>query len=613
MKKISKSNNPTSLSDLKWLPAALSVAGSIAFAQYFNMRTSNIFILFFAIMMYPLFKKRFSKGNGFSKASLICGILFGTFTGLTAFLSDGEQFLRKSSSALMFPVTLGFVFFFETITFLLYKKLDTVNFASDRDEPDLKAKLKVFFGSMAVMLIAWLPSFLFLYPGVITEDSIWQLQQAAGQTELTNHHPILHTMIIRLIYYTGKTLFGNDTDAVVLYSVVQQLFLSGCFAFLIETLYKFRAKRFVIIGALLCYVIPLYHGIYSVTMWKDIPFGGIMAVVTALIWRLLRKEKGERLSIWEGIVLFVFSVGMCLMRSNGLYAFFFLLVVSVFVFFRRNKAIIGIMCASLAAALVIKGPVYNSMNVKPVDTIEALSIPAQQIAAVIYYNRTITDEQYELLSKVVEVEKIEDAYMNFISDPIKILVRETDNQQYIVDHKGEFIKLYLQLGLKYPDIYFTAYLDQTEGYWYSDVQYWVTADSTFTEGFNIIKKHYLGVFNEFFFYYTTAYVEAPYMGLVWSIGSAVWLYIFAFGAAMRRQKKTIMLVFIPLLGVYLTLLIATPVYSEFRYIYSLFTTLPLFCAIPFMDIPKKAEAKAEENEQPEETEVKAEEAVVEVK
>ena len=103
------------------------------------------------------------------------------------------------------------------------------------------------------------------------------------------------------------------------------------------------------------------------------------------------------------------------------------------------------------------------------------------------------------------------------------------------------------------------------------------------------------------------------MGLVWSIGSAVWLYIFVFGAAMRRQKKTIMLVFIPLLGVYLTLLIATPVYSEFRYIYSLFTTLPLFCAIPFMDIPKKAEAKAEENEQPEETEIKAEEAVVEVK
>ena len=284
------------------------------------------------------------------------------------------------------------------------------------------------------------------------------------------------------------------------------------------------------------------------------------------------------------------------MRSNGLYAFFFLFAVSVFVFFRKSKAVIGIMGAALAASLIIKEPVYNSMNVKPVDTIEALSIPSQQIAAVISYNRTLTDEQYELLSKVVEVDKIKDAYLNCVSDPVKDLVRETDNQQYIVDHKGEFIKLYLQLGMKYPDIYLRSYLDQTEGYWYSDVQYWIIADITLTEGFNIEKKQCLGIFNDFFFYFISSYLETPYMGLVYSIGSAVWLYIFAFGAAMRRQKKMIMLVFIPILGVYLTLLIATPVYSEFRYIYSLFTTLPLFCAIPFMDVPKKTEAKADKNE-----------------
>ena len=78
------------------------------------------------------------------------------------------------------------------------------------------------------------------------------------------------------------------------------------------------------------------------------------------------------------------------------------------------------------------------------------------------------------------------------------------------------------------------------------------------------------------------------MGLVWSIGSAVWLYIFVFGAAMRRQKKTIMLVFIPLLGVYLTLLIATPLATSIRYPYLIFLTVYLSVATAFYKSKEEA-------------------------
>lgn len=570
------------LSDLKWLPVALSAAGAIAFAQYFNLLTSNIFILIFAFMMYPIFKARYSDDNGFSKASLICSVVFSLFTVGSSFLSYETTFEKNDTYASHIPAIIMFIFFYEALTFLLYKRLDSVELTENGAEPEMKNKLKVFFGSMAVLLICWLPSFLYLYPGTVTEDSLWQLQQAAGQTPLSNHHPILHTLIIKLIYSVGQWLFNDDTKAVALYSVVQQIFLSACFAYFIETLYKFRAKKVVLVLALLSYIIPLYHSMYSVTMWKDIPFGGIMLVLSTLIWRLLRKEDKFHLSICEGIMLFVFSVGMCLMRSNGLYAFFLLIIAAVVIFFRRNKLTPLIMCSALCLSLVIKGPIYKAMNVKPVDLVESLSIPVQQIAAVIADNKPLTTEQEELLSQVIELEKVPEAYIVYISDPIKNLIRETDNQEYIHNHKSEFIKLYIQLGLTYPDVYFEAYLDQTGGFWYPDEQYWVTADVALTEGFDIRKQSKLGGLTEFFYFFSGAYIETPFLGLLWSIGAAVWAYVFMFGAAMRRCKKSMVLVFIPLLGVYLTLLIATPVYSEFRYLYGIFTTMPLFCTVPFM-------------------------------
>lgn len=579
-------NRPQKLSDLKWLPVALSCGGAIAFSQYLGLHSSDILTLIFAFLMYPVFRKRYSEGNGFCGASLVCGVLFGSFIGLSAFFTETPMFKNVSDYILILPLSIMLVFFFESLTYVIYKRTDRIQLAENRREPSQKKKTLVFFGSMIALLVFWLPAFLYAYPCVITEDSKDQLKQVTGQIALSNHHPILHTMIIKLIFNTGKAIFGNDTQAVMLYSIIQQLFMAACFAYLIETLYKFRARKSVLICALLSYIIPLYHAMYSVTMWKDVPFGGIMCVLAALLWRMLRKEKEEKISATELVMLFIFSVGMCLMRSNGLYAFCFLLLVSIFVFIRRHRSVLAVMCAALVSALIINGPVYNTMNIKKVDTVESLSIPLQQIAAVVTYENDLTEEQKALLNKVVEVEEIPGYYTYYLSDPIKELIRAKGNQQYITDHKGEFLELYIQLGLSHPDDYIKAYIDQTFGYWYPDEQYWVTANIALSEGVDIVKESKLGIFDDFFKFYMDSYYDTPFLGLLWSIGTGVWVYIFMFGAVLRRRKKSLALVFIPVLGVYLTLLVATPVSSEFRYIYSLFTTLPIFCTIPFMDAPE---------------------------
>ena len=606
-------NRPTGIADLKWFPYLLSAIGAIAFSQFFGFKTSNVFTFIFAVLMFPLFRRRYSQGLKLCRSSCVCGLLLSLFTVASSQFDDeftNETFVKLETVPAYLAAFFMFFLFYEALTYVLYRKLSGVTFSADRKEPSMKRKASVFFGSMAVMIIIWLPVALYLYPAVVTEDSIWQLQQAAGQTEMTNHHPVLHTMIIRLTYSLGQWLFnGDDTKSVFVYTVTQQLFLSACFAYLVETLYKSKAKKPVVICALLFYVIPVYHAAYSVSMWKDVWFGGIVAVISSLLWRLFTKEKKFRLSVSETVILFVFSLGMCLMRSNGLYAFVLLLIAGAFVFLRRSRLTVAVMAAALAAALIIKGPVYSAMGVKPVDTVESLSIPIQQVAYVAKNPENLTDEQRELLDRVVDVDKIRDKYINWISDNMKDLVREKGNQEYLSEHKSEYLKLWAELGFRYPDKYLRAYITQTYGYWFPDVQNWVITTYCESEGFDIKAVSKAGAFTEFIEFYLAAYIETPFLGLLWSIGMGVWVFIFMMGAAVRRHKRSVLIVYLPVLAIWLTLLIATPVFSEFRYIYSLFTSLPLFCTIPFLktgtgsekaeEAEKQADKEADKAEEPE--------------
>ena len=60
--------------------------------------------------------------------------------------------------------------------------------------------------------------FLADYPGILTEDSISQIEQLLSGV-YSNHHPYYHTQLIRLCISAGLRLFGTMNAAVAVYSV----------------------------------------------------------------------------------------------------------------------------------------------------------------------------------------------------------------------------------------------------------------------------------------------------------------------------------------------------------------------------------------------------------
>ena len=75
-----------------------------------------------------------------------------------------------------------------------------------------------------------------------------------------------------------------------------------------------------------------------------------------------------------------------------------------------------------------------------------------------------------------------------------------------------------------------------------------------------------------------------------SIGFFVWCIMLCLYVSIIRKDKVLALMAIPSLMVIATLLVATPVFSEFRYAYSVFCTMPVIGIVACMGNNKEAPA-----------------------
>ena len=136
---------------------------------------------------------------------------------------------------------------------------------------------------------------------------------------------------------------------------------------------------------------------------------------------------------------------------------------------------------------------------------------------------------------------------------------------------------------KYPNVYFEAYFLQTLGYWYPDVIYWATAGES--SGFfdeedvysePLTPKWYNNIID------MTTSRKIPLCNLIWSVALPFILLIIFSVVVCYINRKKYLLFYIPLYGLWISIMIATPVFCELRYVYGLFTCVPLVCFMPYL-------------------------------
>lgn len=440
-----------------------------------------------------------------------------------------------------------------------------------------RAKAGLFFWIPAAIIAAIdiVVLILAFYPGIISPDSVDQIEQIFTGV-YSNHHPVVHTMLIRLCMWAGSAVFGTVNAGVCTYSIFQILILAASFAYVIMTLYQMQISFKVIIPFFLAYALLPYNIFYSFTMWKDVLFGAAVAAFFTALLRIIRGiGKGKAANL---IVLAVSSAGVCLLRSNGWMAFAVTLVIGIFVLGRKHIKTIIIMAVVFIAAMAVRGPLFNALGIAKPDILESLAIPMQQIARVLSEGEKITAEQRETLSHIADPDMIAEKYRWDTVDTFKNDIRNTGDVGYIEEHKKELLGLYIEMAKQHPVTFVEAWIDQTKGYWNGGYEFWnwtVVNENRF--GIERVTKDRKA--EQILTTYADRFNRIYPLQLFISIGLCTWMtVILAAGGIAGRRKETLLAV--PGIVLVLTLMIATPISCEFRYAYALFTAFPaIFCGI----------------------------------
>ena len=552
-----------------------------------NLLTGVIFLL--AYFLYRHISLRLSvKTFAYTRTARAAAMLLSAVYTMFYMLVDYRRYVETLTNGLYRGIVLAAVFigffvcFYKLLLFLF-------SYSGDREtlrrllcgEAGQPADRKICLWCFAGCLLCWLPYYLYQYPGVMTPDSINQLEQVIGVIGYSNHHPFVHTMLFSLFYHIGYFLTGDMVSAVALYTFFQMCFLAFGVYYFLRTLEWYHVRPAILILITLFYGLVPYHAVFSVTIWKDIPFAAAVMLFSCSLLRLMKKCGTAEL------VMFVCAgLMICLFRSNGWYGFLFSVPFFLFAFRRQAKKMFPAIAAILLTAVIVKYPVMNALHVTQPDLIESLSIPTQQIAAVLCHDRPLSAEQRAAVERVIDTTYIKELYNPGFADNMKELVRAGD-QEYLAQHKWEYFRLWVQLGLAYPGDYLQAYIDQTYGYWYPD-SFYPVADA---EGVSATKY---GVSH-------TPLIGGPIVvkgkeialkmgsmlpmyGLLWSMGGIFCLLLFCIGNAFVRQEKAKLICYLPSFALYLTVMIATPVATDFRYVYFMVFSAPFYLMTAFVEI-----------------------------
>jgi hypothetical protein len=222
-----------------------------------------------------------------------------------------------------------------------------------------------------------------LYPAVMSVDSVKQWHQAKIGV-FSDAIPIFHTAVVRLLQSVAST----PTPL----AVAQILGLGALVAWSASILYGVGVPQAALwISSLLVALHPI-NSTMAVTIWKDVPFGLALLVLTLLLFRAVENpDRFAAKSFWAQLL--VANVAILLLRHNGLPAVLGCICVALLATGRWKSA--GILfCASLCLAWLIHGAVARRYHVPPAPVGLAL---VGVLGSHVAHGTPLSDEERRLL------------------------------------------------------------------------------------------------------------------------------------------------------------------------------------------------------------------------
>lgn len=292
-----------------------------------------------------------------------CAVCLALYLAYVAYLSKSSLFVSTAD-------TLGSLLWFGLIAAGLYglllfacQKLDVKPAAAKPVKP-----VRLWFVCLAVSAVALGSAFLKAYPGGVSYDAANQWWQAHSG-EYNNWHPVFHTLLIRLC-----TLLIDRYPFVVL---VQCAAFAIVFAYLTASLHKMGVPAWLAVAVhVLVHLTPLVRNTLMY-VWKDNAMCIATVILCAQTIRMLASH-GEWLRKWYNAVWFGLMLAFATLVRHNAILFTLPLAVIVLCSFAGVRRMAALSLAVMAAAtLLVKGPLYGSLDVVYPDNTaeEAVGLP----------------------------------------------------------------------------------------------------------------------------------------------------------------------------------------------------------------------------------------------
>ena len=420
------------------------------------------------------------------------------------------------------------------------------------------------------------------FPGILGYDSEWQTLQAYGVLPLSNHHPVLHTLIwnffIALEWHGVPHPYG-----LVIYCIFQIIVVACVCGFVVRSEVREGCRWPLTIITMLFYALYPAFNVFSIQMTKDVLFS---CAVILLILNLLKAGRGEKANVF---FIFLMTVLASLLRNNFLPAGCVLVIVLFLM--RKDEMMKRTFFASLTGIVVsisITSFVYPACGVVKSESHEALSVPINQVAAVYVhrYSELTLSEKF-----ITEQYMTAGLYNPRLADTVKF----TFNDELYDSDRSAFWDLYLHLLVKYPQEFIDAFLTQNIQLWYPGAAITDRYSSRrFIETDNILTNVYpinrSSMIPEVKGFYDMLLDEIEHSGtaegLPFSLSIPFIMLVLSLYMSVKAHDKGYAAAVLLSGALWATYMLG-PV-SAFRYMYPFFMLIPVF-AIPVFFGKKKTE------------------------
>ena len=468
-------------------------------------------------------------------------------------------------------------------------------------------KRRGFLFVLLLLLVSWLPYLLSFAPGSVLDDSLASIMPWTNGTPLTNHHPVVYSLLVGGFVYLSKILPLSLNAAVFLYSLVQSVCLAGTLAAMFCRLQRAGARRWVLAAGIGYAMIVPYFPAYAMILWKDPLYSCALLWLSMLLFDAVRKEGVLSDRAWQ-IKWFLALLCTAFLRNNG--AFCLLFMAAALLLTGRRKQFFCTACMTVIVALLfftVQHTVYPLCHIADTEYTEKIGIPLQQLAATVAYEGKMGEEERAFLLKIMPKQEWKERYAPCLADKIKWT--DGANMEYISQNKRSFWKVWGNLLLKNPAIYLRAYGMDTFGFWAPGVQNrYGYVDLYITE--NDLGLHQMDLIQKLFGRTIRPLLKKR---MIWvGSGTLLWMTLGGMLLSILCRKSTSRkisgskissrkisgskisgeeeekvgggdwIIYLPALGNALTVFLATPVAFSLRYVYVFAIGLPLYVLLPFL-------------------------------